>query len=195
MPAKKRKSPAPKHAAIVARMKSIRLIVFDFDGVFTDNRVFVLDDGHEAVLCNRSDGLGVGMAREMGLDMAVLTAELNAAPRMRCEKLKIDCVQVPRNKLPTLKEMLAARGVEARHAAFVGNDVNDIPCMRHVGVGIAVADAFPEVLAAATAVTTRAGGQGAVREVIEWFLESRGTSAAEIAAKRDEAATSGGAKA
>jgi YrbI family 3-deoxy-D-manno-octulosonate 8-phosphate phosphatase len=123
------------------------------------------------------------MGREIGLEMAVLTAEVNPAPLRRCEKLKLECVQVVKHKLPALIEMLAKRQVPAAAAAFVGNDVNDIPCMKHVGVGIAVADAWPEVRAAAHAVTASAGGYGAVREIIEWFLESRGTSAAALAAK------------
>jgi YrbI family 3-deoxy-D-manno-octulosonate 8-phosphate phosphatase len=160
--------------ALIPRLKDIRFIIFDFDGVWTNNQVLVLDDGHEAVLCNRSDGLAISMARDAGLEVAVLTAELNAAPLRRCEKLRIECVQVAKHKLPALQEMLARRNLDPRHAAFVGNDINDIPCMQHVGVAIAVADAWPKVRAAAHAVTTRNGGYGAVREVIEWFLGGGG---------------------
>jgi YrbI family 3-deoxy-D-manno-octulosonate 8-phosphate phosphatase len=161
---------------LLPRLKDIRFLVFDFDGVWTNNQVLVFQDGTEGVLCNRSDGLGIGMAREAGLDMAVLTAEVNPVTLRRCEKVKIECVQVVKHKLPALQEMLAKRGVPAQQAAFVGNDVNDIPCMQHVGVGIAVADAWPKVKAAAHAVTTIKGGYGAVREVIEWFLEARSSS-------------------
>jgi YrbI family 3-deoxy-D-manno-octulosonate 8-phosphate phosphatase len=158
---------------LIPRLNHIRLVIFDFDGVFTNNQVLVLDDGREAVLCNRSDGLAISMAREAGLEVAVLTAELNPAPLRRCEKLRIDCVQVPKHKLPALQDMLAKRNLDPKQAAFVGNDVNDIPCMQHVGVAIAVADAWPKVKAAAHAITTRNGGYGAVREVIEWFVQSR----------------------
>jgi len=161
--------------ALLPRLADIRFLIFDFDGVWTNNQVLVHQDGTEAILCNRSDGLGIGMLRDASpaVDMAVLTAEVNPVALRRCEKLKIECVQVVRHKLPALQEMLAKRSVEPRHAAFVGNDINDIPCMQHVGVGIAVADAWPKVQAAAHAVTTRNGGYGAVREVIEWFLEAR----------------------
>jgi YrbI family 3-deoxy-D-manno-octulosonate 8-phosphate phosphatase len=173
--------------ALIPRLKDIRFLIFDFDGVFTNNLVIVSEEGKESVLCNRSDGLGIGMLRAH-VDMAVLTAELNPAPLRRCEKLRLECVQVEKHKLPALQQMLAKRSLEPAQAAFVGNDVNDIPCMQHVGVGIAVADAWPQVKAAAHAVTTRAGGRGAVREVIEWFLQARGTSAlAQVQTPRPDA--------
>jgi YrbI family 3-deoxy-D-manno-octulosonate 8-phosphate phosphatase len=159
------------------KLRQIKLLVFDFDGVFTDNRVIVHEDGTEAVLCNRSDGLGVGMLRESGLPMVVLTAELNAAPRKRCEKLKIPCVQVEKHKLPALQAILTERGVGPGEAAYVGNDVNDLPCMEYLmaagGIAIAVADAHPEVLRRIGTVTGLPGGAGAVREVIDRFLEAR----------------------
>jgi YrbI family 3-deoxy-D-manno-octulosonate 8-phosphate phosphatase len=154
-------------------LREVKLLVFDFDGVWTNNQVLVLEDGREGVLCNRSDGLGLSLLRDSGMKMAVLTAELNPAPLRRCEKLKIPCVQVEKHKLPALERMIAEHGVEPRQVAFVGNDINDVPCMRHAGVGIAVADALPACRRAARLVTTRPGGLGAVREVVDWFLEAR----------------------
>ena len=125
------------------------------------------------MLCNRSDGLGLGMLREAGIDAAVVTAEMNPVVLRRCEKLKLECVQVPKEKLPALKQLLAAKKVDPAQVAYVGNDVNDLPCMNHVGCSIAVADAWPTVLGAASVVTTRRGGLGAVREVCDWFLHAR----------------------
>jgi YrbI family 3-deoxy-D-manno-octulosonate 8-phosphate phosphatase len=175
----KRPNPTP---ALLKRLKKVRLLVLDFDGVFTNNQVLLFEDGKEAALCNRSDGLGIGMLRDLGpVQIAVLTAEVAQIARRRCEKLRIDCIQVEKHKLPALKQLLNDRNIPASQAAFVGNDVNDIPCMNHVAVAIAVADAWPEVRKAAHAVTTRRGGEGAVREVVEWFLKVHGTSAAEIA--------------
>jgi 3-deoxy-D-manno-octulosonate 8-phosphate phosphatase (KDO 8-P phosphatase) len=152
-------------------LTDIKLLVFDFDGVFTSNQVLVMEDGSEGVLANRSDGLGVGLLRERGSPLiAVLTAEVNPAPQKRCEKLKIPCY-VAKNKLPMLDQIIAERKLTPAQTAFIGNDVNDIPCMQHVGLGIAVADAHPKCLAAAHRVTTLRGGFGAVREVIDWFLD------------------------
>lgn len=160
--------------ALLPTLRAIKFLVLDFDGVWTNNQVVVMQDGTEAVLCNRSDGLGLTRLRESGLPIAVLTAEMNPVPLRRCEKLKIPCVQVPRDKLPALKDMIAQQGVAASEVCYVGNDVNDIECFRHAGLSVAVADAHPAARAAAKAVTSAKGGYGAVREVVDWFLKARG---------------------
>jgi YrbI family 3-deoxy-D-manno-octulosonate 8-phosphate phosphatase len=156
-----------------ARLRAVDLLIFDFDGVFTNNQVLVMEDGREGVLCDRSDGLGVGMLRDAGLAMIVVSAETNPVVSRRCEKLRIPCVQGEKDKVAMLTRVLAEHRVDATRAAYVGNDVNDIPCMRRVGLAIAVADAWPEVLREAHLVTTRVGGRGAVREVCDWFVAAR----------------------
>lgn len=164
------RTPTPTHHAA---LRAVQLLIFDFDGVWTTNQVLVLEDGTEGVLCNRTDGLGIGMLRESGLAMLVLSAEVNPVVSKRCEKLHVPCVQGRKDKLGALRDVLQERRVAPEHVAYMGNDVNDLPCMRHVGVSIAVSDAWPTVLSEATFITTRAGGHGAVREVCEWFLEAR----------------------
>lgn len=154
------------------RLGGIDLLIFDFDGVFTPNQVMVMQDGQEGVMCSRSDGLGLTMLRERGMQVAVLTAEMNPVVLRRCEKLKLPCLQVPRDKKAGLLQMLGERAVAPARVCYVGNDINDIPCMEHVGLAVAVADAYPQVKAAAHLVTTRNGGFGAVREVVDWFLEA-----------------------
>ncbi len=153
----------------------VGLVVFDFDGVFTDNKVLVMQDGTEGVLCNRSDGLGIGMLAKAGIPAMVISKEVNPVVSARCRKLKLECRQGIDDKLTELKSILAARGLERERVVYVGNDLNDIECMMHVGVPIAVADAYPQVRAVARAVTRSNGGEGAVREVIEWLIESRQT--------------------
>jgi YrbI family 3-deoxy-D-manno-octulosonate 8-phosphate phosphatase len=171
---------------LMPRLAKIKLVIFDFDGVFTDNRVVVNEDGREAVVCNRSDGLGIGMLREAGVEVVVLTAELNPAPLRRCEKLKIACVQVEKHKLPALEKILADRKIEPAAAAYVGNDVNDLPCMDYLtqrgGLAITVADAHPQVRAKVRAATRLPGGAGAVREVIDWLIEAKQAAQAKAAA-------------
>ncbi|HEX2839432.1 MAG TPA: HAD hydrolase family protein [Phycisphaerales bacterium] len=164
------REPKKKHRAL---LKGVQLLIFDFDGVWTSNQVLVLEDGTEGVLCNRTDGLGLGMLRDSGLAMLVLSAEVNPVVSKRCEKLRIPCVQGEKDKSAALTRVLAKRKVRPEHAAYVGNDVNDLPCMRMVGVSIAVSDAWEGVADEATFVTRRAGGFGAVREVCEWFLAAR----------------------
>jgi YrbI family 3-deoxy-D-manno-octulosonate 8-phosphate phosphatase len=157
----------------------VRFLVFDFDGVMTDNTVIVLEDGREAAVCNRSDGLGIGMLREAGITMLVLSKEKNPVVSARCRKLKLECRQGIDDKRTVLAGILRERGLTPAQAAYVGNDLNDLEPMSLVGVPIAVADAYPPVLAAAKLITTRHGGRGAVREVCDWFIEARSDAPAE----------------
>lgn len=165
-------------------LRDVQLLVFDFDGVWTTNQVLVMEDGREGVLCNRSDGLGVGMLRESGLAMLVLSAEVNPVVSARCEKLRVPCVQGRSDKAAALADILKERKILPEQAAYVGNDVNDLPCMRVVGVSIAVSDAWEGVGDEADFVTRRAGGFGAVREVCEWFLAARAAGGMTGAASR-----------
>jgi N-acylneuraminate cytidylyltransferase len=149
---------------------SVKLVVFDFDGVMSDNRVLVMQDGAEGALCNRSDGLGIGMLKNAGMPMMVMSKEQNPVVGARCRKLGLECHQGVDDKLTRLRELAAARAIDFSCIAYVGNDINDLACMRAVGWPIAVADAYPQVLAAARMVTTRPGGHGAVREVCDALL-------------------------
>ncbi len=172
---------ARQRSAMRPLLRRVRLLVLDFDGVMTNNLVMVMQDGTEGVLCNRSDGLGIGMLKSAGLGVAVLSAETNPVVTRRCEKLAIECVQGVKDKLAGLKRMLEVKGVDAGEVAYVGNDVNDVPCMDYVtargGVAIGVADAHPAVRPHVQGVTRLPGGYGAVREVVDWFLQVRHDSA------------------
>jgi YrbI family 3-deoxy-D-manno-octulosonate 8-phosphate phosphatase len=162
-------------ASLVRQLKSLTLLVFDYDGVFTDNRVLVTDDGHEAVLCNRSDGLGLAALRRIGLPVLILSTEANPVVAHRARKLQTECIHGCDDKWTALKEILAARGLDAATVAFVGNDINDLECLQHVGLPICVADAYPAVRKVARMVTRRRGGDGAVREICEAIVQARGT--------------------
>ncbi len=154
-------------------LRRVKLVVFDFDGVMTDNRVLVLQDGTEGASCDRSDGLGVGMLKAAGMPMLVLSKEQNPVVGARCRKLGLECHQGIDDKLTKLRDLLASRGMTMADIAYVGNDINDLACMREAGLPIAVADAYPPVLAAAKMVTVKPGGKGAVREVCDALLEAR----------------------
>ncbi len=146
-------------------------VVFDFDGVFTDNGVVVSQNGQEAVKCNRSDGLGIGLLKQRGIPMLVLSIEPNAVVQARCDKLGIECRHGMKEKLPVLTKWIDENKLDARSIIYVGNDVNDLACMKAVGCAVAVHDAYPAVKAAARIVLSAAGGQGAVRELIDLILE------------------------
>lgn len=154
-------------------LASVRLVVFDFDGVFTDNTVIVSQDGTESVRCWRSDGLGLSRLAAVGIPACIVSTEKNPVVSQRAQKLKIECRQGVDDKARAVLELCRDKGVDPRDAAFVGNDINDIPAFRVVGVPIAVADAYPEVLPHAPHRTTRPGGLGAVREVCDWIVAAR----------------------
>lgn len=164
----------PIPSSIRARVRACRLLVLDFDGVMTDNTVLVRQDGVESVVCNRSDGLGIGMLRDAGMEIVVISTEENPVVKARCDKLKIPCTHGHKQKGPVLEALLRERGVAPGQVAYVGNDANDVPCFRMVGLAIAVADAHPSVKGHVHATTKLPGGRGAVREVVDWFLEARG---------------------
>jgi N-acylneuraminate cytidylyltransferase len=150
--------------------EKIELVVFDFDGVFTDNRVIVLQDGREAVVCHRGDGMGISMLHRHGVKMLVLSTETNASVAARCNKLKLECVQGVANKLERLKGIAADRGLPLSNIAYVGNDVNDLECMRAVGLAVVPADAHSDVVPHAQLMLKNRGGVGAVREFCDLVI-------------------------
>jgi N-acylneuraminate cytidylyltransferase len=157
-----------------ASFADVRLLVLDFDGVMTDNRVLVAQDGAEAVLCNRSDGWGLGLLKQTGVEALVLSTEKNPVVAARCRKLDLACVQGCDDKLAALQKLAKQRSLTPAQVAYVGNDANDADCLRWVGLPIAVADARPEAREAARWITTLPGGAGAVREVCDQILYQKG---------------------
>jgi len=149
------------------RVRALRLVAFDFDGVFTDNAIYVAEDGMEIVRCSRGDGFGLRRLERLGIEMIVLSTEENLVVGARCRKLKIPCVQGLQDKLEKLEQIISEKGIGFEQTAFVGNDINDLPCLRAVGLPIIVADAHPDVVVAAFWQTSRGGGNGAVREICD----------------------------
>jgi YrbI family 3-deoxy-D-manno-octulosonate 8-phosphate phosphatase len=151
----------------------LRLIVFDFDGVLTDNAVYVFEDGREAVRCWRGDGIGLRALERVGITPLILSTETNPVVSARAEKLRVRCVQGAENKAHALKELISEMGCALEQVAYVGNDVNDAECLRVVGLPIVVQDAHPSVFPLARYCTTARGGYGAVREVCDLIVEIR----------------------
>ena len=157
----RRRESLPKHVAAV---------VFDFDGVFTDNRVFVFQNGDEGVACDRSDGWGLGQLRAGGVRLLVLSTEANPVVSARCRKLGIPCLQNQGNKLEALTAWLTEHAIDRSEVVYVGNDVNDLSCLEAVACPVTVADAHPDARAAARIVLSKPGGRGAIREVCDLIL-------------------------
>ncbi|WP_313131754.1 acylneuraminate cytidylyltransferase [Stutzerimonas nitrititolerans] len=154
----------------VSRLRKMKLLVFDFDGVFTDNRVYVSSTGEESVCCSRSDSLGLDYLKKAGLEMLVLSTETSSVVAQRCRKLRLECLPGQGNKLDALQSVLIERGLQWDQIAYMGNDLNDLDCLRRVGLAIAPNDAHPEVLRTADLLTEQAGGHGAIRQVADWYL-------------------------
>ncbi len=156
-------------AQVMTLIRPPRAVVFDFDGVMTDNLVSVDDRGREAVSVSRADGLAVGQLRGM-VELLVLSTETSPVVERRCEKLHLPCRTGIDVKLPVLQAWLAEVEVDPLDCVYVGNDRNDLACMEFVGTAIAPADAESEALDVADVVLTRSGGKGAVREVVGLVL-------------------------
>ena len=148
-------------------LRAIRLVAFDFDGVFTDDAVYVGEDGRESVRCWRGDGLGLRKLDALGVATVILSTEVNPVVGLRARKLRITCHQALEDKRRVLTTVAADAGVQLSETAYVGNDINDALCFSAVGVPIAVRNAHPDVQECARYRTETAGGYGAVREVCD----------------------------
>jgi len=155
-------------------LRGIKTVVFDFDGVMTDNRVIVMQDGSEAVTCSRSDGMGVQQLLMEGVAALVLSTEANPVVQARCSKLGIPCLQnLGLNKVGTFREYLKENELCADEVLYLGNDLNDLECMELAGLSAAVSDAHPAVIKRADWVLSSGGGRGAVRELTDLILQAR----------------------
>lgn len=158
---------------VVEKLGAVRLVVFDFDGVFTDNTVYVSQDGSEMIRCWRSDGLGLAKLKGVGVETAVVSTEANPVVTARCRKLAIRCVPGCGDKLAEVRRLAAEIGVTLDDVAFVGNDINDLSSLQAVGLPIVVQDAHADVVAIAAYRTAAPGGRGAVREICDAIVAAR----------------------
>lgn len=153
-------------------LRRVKLVLFDFDGVFTDNRVYVDQYGREMVCCWRSDGVGLSRLDKVGVKAIVVSSEVNPVVKKRCAKLGIDCITGCSNKLSVVKKIIRKRGLSPNEACFVGNDLPDLDCLRYVGYPVAVNGSVAAVQGTARYVTQREGGAGAVREVCDLIYKA-----------------------
>jgi YrbI family 3-deoxy-D-manno-octulosonate 8-phosphate phosphatase len=153
--------------------EKVDLVVFDFDGVFTDNRVWVDDTGRESVAAYRSDSLILSRMRDAGIDMFVISTEVNPVVAARCKKMKLPLLQGIEDKAAALLNLLAEKQVNPENVIYLGNDINDVPCFSIVGCAVVVADAQPEARTQADLQLSRPGGHGAVRELCDLILSRK----------------------
>ena len=154
----------------VLNLESLESIVFDFDGVLTDNRVWTDADGREMVACHRGDGLAFDVLRAMSMKVFILSTETNPVVAARAQKLCVPCLQSIGCKAEALRELSVEHQFPLRHTLFVGNDLNDLAAMDLCGYRACPADAHPVVRSHAHVVTGAVGGNGVVRELVEEHL-------------------------
>ncbi len=157
----------PEFAPAFAWPSQIDMLVFDFDGVMTDNTALVDETGRETVRVTRADGLGIDRLRALGVPMMILSTERNSVVAARAEKLKINVEQGLENKAERLAEILSAKNCDPGQVIYLGNDINDLGCFDLVGYPVAVSDSHPKVRAAACHILSNNGGAGAVRELCD----------------------------
>lgn len=160
---------------ILEKAKAIRLLIMDVDGVLTDGRIFYSAEGVESEAFFVRDGFGLRMARQAGMLTAILTGRVSGAVTHRAKELGITEIhQGAVNKLHVYEMLLQRYGLTDEAAAYVGDDLNDLPVLGRVGLSAAPADADPRVRTKVAFVTTLGGGRGAVREVIDLILTAKG---------------------
>jgi 3-deoxy-D-manno-octulosonate 8-phosphate phosphatase (KDO 8-P phosphatase) len=161
--------------SIERRASRIKLLLMDCDGVLTDGRIWLTEDGSEQKSFNTHDGLGLALWHRAGLRSGVITGRTSSGLARRASELEIEFVrQGDPNKVGAFEEILRLADVDVDKVAFVGDDLTDIPLMQRVELAVAVADAVEEVRGVAHFVTRREGGRGAIREVVELILKSQG---------------------
>ena len=164
----------------------IHTIVFDFDGVFTDNKVWVDQHGNESVRCDRSDGLALDLLRgfikdnNWNLDYFILSKEKNSVVMARAKKLQINCVQGNSDKAYFLSTYLAEKNRDPQGLVYIGNDLNDLAAMQLSGFSVAPSDAHPFIQQEASLVLKQNGGEGFVRAFIEMLLNVEELSSDQI---------------
>lgn len=157
------------------RGQKIKLLVLDVDGVLTSGQIIFGRDGELMKKFHAQDGLGITLAHKVGLNIAIITGRESQMVKLRGAELNIkDVYQGSMNKTQALAELIAKYDLTLDQIAYVGDDLNDLPVMIRVGLPCATANAAPEVKQHAQLVTTQAGGNGAVREVIEYILKAQG---------------------
>ena len=149
----------------------VKLLVLDFDGTLTDNKVYTSDTGIEYVCCSKLDSVGIWNVKNIGINVLVLSNEENDTVLHRCMKMGVECAHGVAHKLSHLKRYCQIHQIHPKNIVYVGNDVNDIECMEEVGISFHPSDAHQKVKDLDSILCECAGGNGAVREVCDWIVD------------------------
>lgn len=163
---------------VLAKAKNIRLLICDVDGVFSDGRIYLGNDGEELKAFHTKDGFGVKALGASGVDVAIITGRNSAIVANRMKALNVKhIIQGQEDKLPALQALAEKLNISTEEIAYIGDDIPDLPCIKTVGLGISVNDGHPQVINNADYITYTRGGFGAVREVCDLIMQCQGSLA------------------
>ena len=154
--------------------EKIKLFVYDFDGVMTDNKVYIDQNGNEMVRVNRADGLGIAEIKKLGIKQIIISTETNPVVSTRANKLDIKCLQGIDNKKNALKGYCREHDINLGHVAYVGNDINDKDVMEIAGITFCPSDAHESILNISDHVFKAKGGDGVIRELLDLIINKKG---------------------
>lgn len=155
------------------KLKEIKLVVYDFDGVMTDNKVMVDQNGVESVMVSRGDGYGVSQIKKLGIEQGIISTEQNLVVARRAEKLKINVIHDVQDKGTIFRNYVAERGLSMEDVMYIGNDLNDYEAIMQAGIKGAPKDAEEEILAIADWISSKNGGDGVIRELYRLLTKVR----------------------
>ena len=156
-----------------SRLDHVKLIVSEFDGVFTDNKVFTDENGIESIECNKYDSTGRGLLQSIDVELVVISSENNRSVKQRCKKLGLSCFSGISVKDKITSKLIKDLSLSPKNLIFIGNDVNDITALPQVGITLAVCDAHPNFMSKCEFVTRTKGGAGCIREICDLLVERK----------------------
>ncbi|WP_394172736.1 3-deoxy-manno-octulosonate-8-phosphatase KdsC [Thalassotalea litorea] len=168
-------------SALLEIASNIKLLVCDIDGVFSDGRIYLGNDGEELKTFNTKDGFGIKALQRAGVEVAIITGRRSNIVTNRMTSLGVKhMVQGEEDKLPAMKTIMQTCGVDFHQVAYIGDDVPDLPCIQKAALGVAVQDAHPLVSRNANYITFLPGGSGAVRELCDLIMQAKGVTASVV---------------
>ncbi len=169
-----KKQPSNKRSVLLSKLKKIKILLMDVDGVLTDGGIILGNNGQEFKIYDVQDGMGITLARLGGLKVGFLTGRTSEVVDHRAKELHVDiCYQGASDKLEGLRNILERYDLPRQAVCYIGDDVLDMGVLKHVGVAVVVANGRPEIKRIADYVTTHSGGEGAVRETVELILKAQ----------------------
>lgn len=166
--------PVLKRSDLLKKLKRVKILIMDVDGVLTNDKLYIGPDGFEIKRFDVGDGLATWFARQIGLDLAIISSRASEATMTRANELRLKHIYQDHDKMASFEDLKKKTGLTNSQFAFIGNDLLDIPLAKKVGVGVCVADGIQSLKKVCQYITKKNGGDGAVREFIELIMKSRG---------------------